>query len=98
MDHVQSLRPPSLSPELTVSSSISARGARAAREFEAELIGNLLESMQKTFAALPGEDSPAGSDNYNYLGTHALAGALADRGGFGIAAMISRYLAEHEGH
>ena len=97
------------STPLTVSASLAApakapgRGEKAAREFEAQLIGSLLESLEKTFAAVPGDDAVPGSDDYNYLGTQALAQALADRGGFGIAAMISRHLAEtpanppHEG-
>jgi len=96
MDPVESLRSPVLPPELAASSPITARGERAAREFEAQLIGNLLEEMQKTFTALPGSDSTPGSDDYSYLGTQALAGALADRGGFGIAQLISSYLAAHE--
>jgi Rod binding domain-containing protein len=65
-----------------------SRGAKAARDFEAQLIGNLLESMEKTFAALPGQGSVAGEDDYNYMGTHALASAMAAGGGFGIARMI----------
>jgi Rod binding domain-containing protein len=68
------------------------RGQRAAREFEAQLIGTVLESLEKTFAALPGQDAMAGEDDYNYLGTHALAATLAAGGGFGIARMISWYL------
>lgn len=68
------------------------KGARAAREFEANLIGSLLEPLEKTFATLPGEDSLAGADDYNYLGTQALAMGLAARGGFGIAAMIEKHL------
>jgi len=72
------------------------RGAKAAREFEANLIGALLESLEKTFAALPGENSIAGADDYNYLGIHALADGLAARGGFGIAALILPHLASHE--
>ncbi|MFZ0774292.1 MAG: hypothetical protein WCA49_23770 [Candidatus Sulfotelmatobacter sp.] len=69
-----------------------SKGQKAAREFEAQLIGTVLESLEKTFAALPGQDAIAGEDDYNYLGTQALASALAAGGGFGIARMISRYL------
>ena len=76
----------------------SGRGARAAREFEAQLIGSVLESLEKTFAALPGESALPGADDYNYLGTNALSQALAARGGFGIARLISRYLSAHEGN
>jgi Rod binding domain-containing protein len=85
---------PSISPDLATPAVASGRGAKAAHEFEAQLIGSLLESMEKTFAALPGEDSVTGADNYNYLATHTLAEALAARGGFGIAAMIAPHLTE----
>jgi len=84
-----------VSPDLATPAALG-RGPKAAREFEACLIGSLLESLEKTFAALPGEDALLGADDYNYLGTRALAGAVAARGGFGIAAMISRYLTAHE--
>jgi hypothetical protein len=68
------------------------KGAKAAHEFEAQLIGTVLESLEKSFATLPGQDSVAGSDDYNYLGTQALASALAAGGGFGIARLISEHL------
>jgi hypothetical protein len=86
-----------LSPGLVTGAKLPSRGANAAREFEANLIGSLLESLEKTFAALPGENTIPGADDYNYIGTQALAEGLAARGGFGIAAMISRHLAAHEG-
>lgn len=86
-----------VSPGLAVAPPDGIRGAKAARDFEARLIGSLLESLEKTFGGLPGENSMPGADNYNYLGSQALAEGIADRGGFGIAAMIARYLAEHEG-
>jgi Rod binding domain-containing protein len=74
------------------------RGEKAAREFEAQLIGTVLESLEKTFATLPGEDAMAGEDDYNYLGTEALATGLAAGGGFGIARLISEHLpSEHAG-
>jgi Rod binding domain-containing protein len=68
------------------------QGPKAAREFEAQLIGSVLESFEKTFATLPGQDAMAGEDDYNYLGTQALASAIAAGGGFGIAKMISEHL------
>ena len=67
-------------------------GGKAAREFEAQLIGSLLQSFEKTFATLPGQDEMGGDDNYNYLGTQALASAIAAGGGFGIARMILEHL------
>ena len=69
-----------------------AKGRKAAREFEAQLIGTVLESLEKTFATLPGQDTVAGEDDYNYLGTRALASAIAAGGGFGIARLISAHL------
>jgi Rod binding domain-containing protein len=69
-----------------------SKGRKAAREFEAQLIGSVLESLEKTFATVPGEDGVAGEDDYNYLGTQALAAGLAAGGGFGIAHMICTYL------
>ena len=86
-----------LSPNLATAAKLPGRSANAAREFEANLIASLLESMEKTFATLPGESTVPGADDYNYLGTQALAEGLAARGGFGIAAMISRHLPAHEG-
>lgn len=85
-----------LSPELATAAKLPGRGAKAAREFETSLIGSLLESLEKTFAALPGESTLPGADDYSYLGTQALAEGLASRGGFGIAAMISQHLPAHE--
>ncbi|HVI08289.1 MAG TPA: hypothetical protein VND65_08335 [Candidatus Binatia bacterium] len=71
--------------------------AKSAREFEAQLIASVLESMEKTFAALPGQNPVAGEDDYNYLGTRALAQAVASGGGFGIARMIETHLVEKGG-
>ena len=41
------------------------RGARAAQDFEAHLLGSLLESLEKTFASAPGESTTPGADDYN---------------------------------
>jgi Rod binding domain-containing protein len=68
-----------------------SKGRKAAREFEAQLIGTVLESLEKTFATVPGQ-SVAGEDDYNYLGSQALSSALAAGGGFGIAKLISAHL------
>jgi Rod binding domain-containing protein len=73
------------------------KGQKAAREFEAQLIGSLLESLEKTFATVPGEPDVAGEDDYNYLGTQALASVLAAGGGFGIARLISAHLGGTKG-
>jgi Rod binding domain-containing protein len=68
------------------------KGKKAAREFEAQLIGTVLQSLEKTLASVPGQDPIPGEDDYNYLGTQALASAVAAGGGFGIARMISEHL------
>jgi Rod binding domain-containing protein len=86
-----------ISPGLAVPAVPLSRGAKAAREFEAQLIESLLDSMEKTFSSLPGQDNIPGADEYGHLGTQALAQGLADRGGFGIATMITRHFAAHEG-
>lgn len=75
----------------------AARGAAAARQFESDLIGSLLQSLEKSFAGLPGESTLSGVDNYDFLGTQALAEGIAAHGGFGIASLVQRFLAQHEG-
>jgi peptidoglycan hydrolase FlgJ len=65
------------------------KAERAAREFEAVLLGSLLSSLQKTFAGTPGGNSSENS-NYTAMGTQALASAMAARGGLGIAQLILR--------
>lgn len=93
-----SLLPVALPPDLAAGPAALGRSSKAAREFEAHLIGPLLESLEKSFSTIPGEENMAGADNYNYLGTSALAEALVARGGFGIAALITRHLSAHEGN
>ena len=63
------------------------KAEKAAQDFEAVLLGSLLESLQKSFAG-PSEDATVGSDNYALMGTQALAGAMSAHGGIGIARMI----------
>jgi Rod binding domain-containing protein len=81
----------------TVAKPALGAGEKASREFEAQLIGSVLQSFEKTFASLPGQNELAGDDDYNYLGTQALASVMAAGGGFGIARMISEHL-PHEGN
>ena len=83
---------PLATPEVSLT-----RGTKAAQEFEAHLLASLLDSLEKTFSTVPGQSAVPGADDYNYLGTQALASALAASGGFGIAAMIAPHLGEHEG-
>ncbi|HUO13790.1 MAG TPA: hypothetical protein VMX38_02295 [Verrucomicrobiae bacterium] len=85
-----------LPADLAVPPAVSARGAKAAREFEAQLIGSLLESLEKTFATVPGDADDGTSDNFNYMGNHALAEVLAAHGGFGIADFVSQHLVTNQ--
>ena len=65
------------------------RAEKAAQDFEAVLLGSLLESLQKSFAG-DSEDRSSGSDNYAVMRTQALASAMSAQGGLGIARMILR--------
>jgi len=95
MNRIASL-PAAVPPDFATPAA-APRGAKAAREFEASLIASLLESLEKTFATVPGDPALAGADDYNYLGTQAVASGIAAHGGFGIAALIARHLPPHEG-
>jgi Rod binding domain-containing protein len=75
-----------------ISAPAPGRGAKAAREFESFLVGSLLDSLEKTFASVPGDTDVPGQDEYSYLGRQALAGAVTAAGGFGIAKMIEKHL------
>ena len=86
-----------LSAALATPAAPLSRGTKAAQEFEAHLLASLLDSLEKTFSTVPGQSTVPGADDYNYLGSQALASALAASGGFGIAAMIAPHLGEHEG-
>lgn len=100
LSHLSSLGPAAsgLSGVATLPSvPVLGKGAKAARAFEAQLIGTVLQSLEKTFADLPGEAAVAGSDDYNYMGTQALATALAAGGGFGIARLITQHFADIDG-
>jgi Rod binding domain-containing protein len=84
------------SPSLAAQPGNTPQVVKAARDFEAVLLGSLLRSMQEGFRSLPGEEAAAGGDDYQYVATQALAAALADSGGLGIAGMIVRTLGHTE--
>ena len=68
---------------------VRTKAEKAAQDFEAVLLGSLLDSLQKTFDGSPkSEDAPTGSGDYGLMGTQALAAAMAARGGIGIARLI----------
>ena len=65
---------------------------RSAREFEGMLLESILGPLQKSFSMAGEGGSAVGNDAYQSLGTQALARALAQRGGFGVAEKIERSL------
>jgi len=71
----------------------------AAHEFEACLMKEFLEPLQHDalFDEGTGENSSEGSDNaLMSFGSEALARAISERGGFGIAAKIIGHFADKE--
>jgi peptidoglycan hydrolase FlgJ len=67
------------------------KNEKAARDFEALLLGPVLDSLQKSFAG--NEDAhTVGAADYRQMGTQALAQAIAARGGIGIAQLILQHL------
>jgi Rod binding domain-containing protein len=83
---------PSMDWARPVSAPPPTRAAKAAREFESSLVGSLLDSLEKTFATVPGDTDTPGQDEYSYLGRQALASAVTAAGGFGIAKMIEEHM------
>ena len=72
------------------------RLAQAAQDFEGILLGSLLSPLERSFSAIPGEDSQAGSEQYGYMGVQALASALSKSGGLGLADLVVRQLRSTE--
>lgn len=67
------------------------KNEKAARDFEAMLLAPVFDSLEKTFAGDDDGKTP-GAGDYRQMGTQALAQAIADRGGIGIAQLILRHL------
>jgi Rod binding domain-containing protein len=69
---------------------------RSAKQFESILLASWLEQAEKSFATVPGgdgdENSDPGKDQLKSYGVQAVASALTNAGGIGIAAMISKGL------
>ena len=78
-------------PRMEAASPPLGKGEKAARDFEAILLTSLLDSLQKTFSGET-EDSTLGASDYRLMGTQAMASAIADRGGIGIARLILNHL------
>jgi Rod binding domain-containing protein len=65
-----------------------AKLKKAAQEFEGVLLSIWLEEMQKSSLDSTSASQEAGAETLRSLGTQAVAQALAQRGGLGIARMI----------
>ncbi|HUO61151.1 MAG TPA: hypothetical protein VMU24_10815 [Candidatus Acidoferrales bacterium] len=57
-------------------------------EFEALLIGQVLDKLEHSVAQADGDGSDPARDTVSSLGTHAVAQTLAERHAFGFADMI----------
>jgi Rod binding domain-containing protein len=71
--------------------------ARVATQFEGVLLSSLLQEVQKDMLGSSEAGLGGGSETLRSLGTEAVAQALAQKGGLGIARMIVnhfRYLAD----
>jgi Rod binding domain-containing protein len=70
----------------------------AAREFEGLLLASVLGPLERSFSAISGDAQVPGSEAYQSLGMQAVAGAMANHGGIGIAEMVARSLLKSESH
>jgi len=65
--------------------------AKAAQDFEGVLLSSLLQEVQKSNLDPSSASLGAGAETLRSLGTQAVAQALAQRGGIGIARMIVQH-------
>ncbi|HEX8925729.1 MAG TPA: hypothetical protein VF786_08040 [Terriglobales bacterium] len=63
-------------------------------QFEALLIGQLLDKLQHTFAPEEDQHGDPARDTVSSLGTHAVAEVLASRHTFGFAEMLERAVSQ----
>lgn len=69
---------------------------KAALDFESILLASWLQGMQemvKSLAGSEGDQMDPGADTLAAWGTQAISKALAERGGVGIARMLTRHFA-----
>lgn len=82
-----------------VGTSEKARLSKAAVEFEAVLLGQWLESAERSFGTVPGseEDEDAGGQQMHSFAMQSLAHALAARDTLGIAKTVQQGLEQAAG-
>jgi Rod binding domain-containing protein len=83
---------------LTTEKPDPERLIRAAHQFEAVLLNQILGSLEDTFSTLGEQKTEAGSNHYKYLGVQALASSIAAKGGIGIADVILRNFRQRGSH
>lgn len=70
------------------------KGAKAAKEFEAMLLGTWLSAAENSFARLPGaedeQDADPGREQFQSLAMQSLATSITEAGGIGLAKMIRK--------
>jgi Rod binding domain-containing protein len=66
----------------------------AAHQFEAAMLESFLQPMEKAFSTLPGgnDENGLGVSGFSDMGTQAMASAISQAGGIGIADMLVRNL------
>jgi Rod binding domain-containing protein len=70
----------------------SSRINQSTREFEAQLLSAILGPLEKGLSKIAGDEGSSESDGFNDMGAEALATALSNGGGIGIAKMLETNL------
>ena len=74
------------------------RLVRAAHQFEAVLLNQMLSGLEHAFSTFRKEKTQDASGHYHFLGVQALASSIAAQGGIGIADIIIRSLRQRDSH
>jgi Rod binding domain-containing protein len=79
-----------------VSAGQAPRIAHAAKEFESVLLGQWLQSAEKSFGSVPGgsDEEDSGGEQMQSFAMQQLATAITASGGIGIARLVSQALAK----
>ncbi|HTA93876.1 MAG TPA: rod-binding protein [Polyangiaceae bacterium] len=77
----------------TASPALDPRIQKAARDFEAIFVRQMLKSVEKTTAAGGGTQAAAGENTYGSMIVGALSDAISNAGGLGLADEIQKSLA-----
>lgn len=74
-----------------ISADKAEKVKKYAKEFEANLLGNLYKDMQHSLGGAP-DDSDPGADTLTDMGVHALSMGVVAGGGIGIANLLIQHL------